>query len=96
MPIIDTPPPSSDHEQDEDDMIPADIESKTPEAYPKTELEWLATTTFNRAIDYYMQEDDGNCKLWAEKSFVLAQWLEDDGSLRDLLMEKFAGLHGDK
>ncbi|OAK98096.1 SPO22-domain-containing protein [Phaeosphaeriaceae sp. SRC1lsM3a] len=60
--------------------------------YPPTELEWLATTAFNHAVDYYLQENDTLCKKWAEQAFMLAQWLEDNGSLRDLLMEKYASL----
>lgn len=42
-----------------------------------------------------MQEDDAKCKIWAEKSFIIAQWLEDDGALRNLLMEKYASLNWD-
>ncbi|KAF1916890.1 meiosis protein SPO22/ZIP4 like-domain-containing protein [Ampelomyces quisqualis] len=60
--------------------------------YPPTELEWLATTAFNHAVDYYLQDDDRLCKKWAEQAFILAQWLEDHGALRDLLMEKYASL----
>jgi hypothetical protein len=60
--------------------------------YPPTELEWLSTTAFNHAIDYYLQENDELCRKWAEQSFMLAQWLEDNGTLRDLLMEKYSSL----
>ncbi|KAH4247441.1 hypothetical protein HBI05_045310 [Parastagonospora nodorum] len=60
--------------------------------YPATELEWLATTAFNHAVDYYMQENDEACTKWAQHAFVLSQWLEDGGALRDLLMEKYASL----
>ncbi|KAH7398979.1 meiosis protein SPO22/ZIP4 like-domain-containing protein [Phaeosphaeria sp. MPI-PUGE-AT-0046c] len=60
--------------------------------YPPTELEWLSTTAFNHAVDYYLQENDALCKKWAEQAFMLAQWLEDNGTLRDLLMEKYATL----
>jgi hypothetical protein len=42
-----------------------------------------------------MQEDDEKCKLWAEKSFVIAQWLDDGGAVRNLLMERFSGLQWD-
>lgn len=60
------------------------------------ELEWMATSAFNRAIDYYVGDDDANCKLWAEKAILIAQWLEDAGRLRDTLMEKYATLQLDK
>lgn len=70
----------------------ADCDTKETGRYPPTELEWLATTAFNHAVDYYLQEDDKLCKKWAEQAFILAQWLEDNGALRDLLMEKYASL----
>lgn len=70
----------------------ADKDIQEVERYPQTELEWLATTTFNRAIDYYLQEDDAKCKEWAEQAFVIAQWIEDAGNMRGMLMEKFASL----
>ena len=54
------------------------------------ELEWLAATTFNRAVDYYVQENDENAKKWAEKAFVVAQWIDDDGATRDFLMRRFS------
>lgn len=91
--ILATPPPSSDPMKDEHIVEPADDELKDAEPYPKTELEWLATTAFNHSVDYYLQEDDKKCKMWAEKSFLLTQWVDDDGSLRDVLMEKHALLN---
>ncbi|KAF1852174.1 SPO22-domain-containing protein [Cucurbitaria berberidis CBS 394.84] len=94
--LLNTPPPSSSPTKGENEVRLTDDHIKEVERYPRTELEWLATTTFNRAIDYYMQEDDDKCKTWAEKSFIIAQWLEDDGALRDLLMEKFSALQWDK
>jgi hypothetical protein len=90
--ILNTPPPSSDSVKDEYDSDSADDEIKETDRYPRTELEWLATTTFNHAVDYYMQENDELCTKWAQHAFILAQWLEDGGSLRDLLMEKYASL----
>jgi hypothetical protein len=74
----------------------AKCEAQKPDRYPPTELEWLTTSTFNRAVDYYLQEDDANCKKWAEQSFVLAQWLEDDGLVRKLLLEKYSALQFEK
>ncbi|XPS72064.1 sporulation-specific protein 22 [Ascochyta lentis] len=80
----------------EDDVNPADEESKQTNRYPATELEWLATSSFNRAVDYYLSDNDVKCKEWAEKAMKVAQWLEDDGRLRDLLMGKFSALQFDK
>lgn len=80
----------------EDDVYQADEELQQPDRYPKTELEWLATSAFNRAIDYYVGDDDAKCRIWGEKAMTVAQWLEDEGQLRDLLMGKFAALQFDK
>jgi hypothetical protein len=84
--LLNTPPPSSSPVKVTDDG------PKEPNHYPPTELEWLATTSFNHAIDYYMREDDSKCRMWAEKAISLAQWAEDGGALRELLMKKFSGL----
>lgn len=46
--------------------------------YPPEELEWLATTTFNRAIDFYCASDDVRCKLWAEKALAIAAIFDDE------------------
>ncbi|KAH3908764.1 hypothetical protein HBH56_171760 [Parastagonospora nodorum] len=90
--VLTTPPLSSDAVRDECDSGSADDEIKETDRYPATELEWLATTAFNHAVDYYMQENDEACTKWAQHAFVLSQWLEDGGALRDLLMEKYASL----
>lgn len=70
----------------------ADDEIKEAGRYPPTELEWLATTTFNHAVDYYLQENDDLCMKWAQQAFILASWLEDGDGLRGLLMERYASL----
>lgn len=95
MLLMATPPPSSPVEL-EDDAEMTDQKLKQSDRYPGTELEWIATSAFNRAIDYYVGDDDAKCKVWAEKAMTLAQWLEDAGRLRDLLIEKFAALQFDK
>jgi hypothetical protein len=63
-----------------------------PDHYPSTELEWLATTSYNHAVDYYLQENDEKCRLWAEKALAIAHWAEDGGTLRELLMQKYSEL----
>ncbi|KAF2848838.1 SPO22-domain-containing protein [Plenodomus tracheiphilus IPT5] len=95
-PVLTTPPPSSSPVTVTDDLESADDDFKESDRYPKIELAWLATTTYNRAVDYYVQENDVKAKEWAEKSFMIAQWLEDDGALRDLLMGKFSMLKFDQ
>ncbi|KAJ5063293.1 meiosis protein SPO22/ZIP4 like-domain-containing protein [Bipolaris maydis] len=74
----------------------ADKMTKETERYPRTELEWLATTAFNRAIDYYVHENDEKAKRWAEKAFVVAQWIDDAGETRDFLMKRFSILKFNK
>jgi hypothetical protein len=89
--VLYTPPLSSNPIRYDNEEL-ADISIKTVDCYPQTELEWLATSTFNHGVDYYLQENDKECQRWAQQAFILAQWLEDNGALRDLLMEKFASL----
>lgn len=93
--MMHTPPPSPSPIVPRSNAHPADDICDKAEKYPETELEWLATSTYNRAVDYYIQEDDDNAKLWAQKSFMIAQWLEDNGALRGLLMGKFSTLQFD-
>lgn len=56
----------------------------------------MATSAFNRAIDHFVGDNDAKCKIWAEKAMTVAQWLDDDGQLRDLLMGKFSALQLNK
>lgn len=90
-----TPPPSSPVKL-ENDADSADEDPQQSDRYPATELEWMATSAFNRAIDYYVGDNDPKCKVWAEKAMTVAQWLEDNGHLRDLLMRKFSALQFNK
>ena len=55
-------------------------------AYPKEELEWLATTIFNLAVDLYVAEKDGAGQDLAARSLQFATAMEDkglEGVLRD-------------
>jgi hypothetical protein len=89
---LDTPPLSSDTAKNKDAAPLADDCIKETDCYPRTELEWLASTTFNHAVDYYLQEDDVKTKKWADQAFIVAQWIDDKGAMRDFLMERFAKL----
>lgn len=60
--------------------------------YPPEELEWLATTAFNRAIDFYCTSQDQPCRLWAEKALALSNICEDGGALHEVLQQKYQGL----
>jgi hypothetical protein len=61
--------------------------------YPDDELEWLATTAFNQAVDFYLASRDKDCQRWGQRAIELAGLMHDDqGTLAKLLREKFAGL----
>lgn len=72
-------------------LMMADNVMKETNQYPPTELEWLATTAFNVAVDFYVQEKDEKCKEWAGKALTLADWA-DGNALRNTLMDKYNGL----
>ena len=61
-------------------------------SYPPEELEWLATTAFNRAIDFYCLSQDAPCRLWAEKALTLSNLCEDGGALHEVVQQKYQGL----
>ena len=63
-----------------------------PQSYPPEEMEWLATTAFNRAVDFYCASQDAECRRWAEKALRLGRAVPDGGRLGELLQEKFLGL----
>lgn len=65
-------------------------ESQTP--FNAVELEWLAATTFNHAVDFYSAGDESNCRLWAEMALSLAGEASDGGVLANMLREKYASL----
>ena len=45
--------------------------------YPAEELEWLATTLFNLAVDLYIAESEESAKIWARKAVDVADVLGD-------------------
>ena len=64
--------------------------------YPGEELEWIATTAFNRALDFYCANDDRACKTWVEKALAVAEELADrDKGVSRLLKEKYSELKFD-
>ena len=73
------------------DQVPVVVKS-SDQIYPHEELEWLATTTFNRAIDFYCASQDGDCVVWAGKAVEIAGLLNDGGVLRSLLEDKYKAL----
>ena len=61
-------------------------------SYPPEELEWLATTAFNLAIDFYCTSQDSVCRVWAEKALALSNLCDDGGALHEVLRRKYQGL----
>ncbi|KAL5321709.1 hypothetical protein ACEPPN_009669 [Leptodophora sp. 'Broadleaf-Isolate-01'] len=70
----------------------ADAASETQRPFPTEELEWMATTAFNRAVDFYCAGDDEIAKDWAGKALNIAQHCSDEGSLERLLQSKLLEL----
>ncbi|KAF2712150.1 SPO22-domain-containing protein [Pleomassaria siparia CBS 279.74] len=87
-----TPPKSSPLKVVGVASIMADEENQSMDHYPRVELEWLATTSFNLAVDYYLQQDDVKAKTWAEKALKLTDWIDDDGEMKGILVEKHTKL----
>jgi hypothetical protein len=69
--------------------------SETGQPYPAIELEWVSTTAFNHAINFYSLGQDNACKRWAAKAIVAASICPDSGVLQGLLESKLAGLNWD-
>ncbi|PGH36716.1 hypothetical protein GX50_00376 [[Emmonsia] crescens] len=81
------------HSQHQRDERGNQQRSATPSScYPEEELEWLSTTTFNRAVDFYMKPDDASCRRWGQKALDLAGLMQDGGLLYKVLRDKFEGL----
>ena len=51
------------------------------QVYPSDELEWLSTVLFNLAVDFYIKEDKGSAKMWAEKAVGVADVLASNSTV---------------
>ena len=60
--------------------------------YPADELEWLAITLFNHAIDLYCNSQDEECLQWADKALEVAGEDRSHGGLYEMLKSKLDGL----
>lgn len=63
--------------------------------YPDEELEWLCTTSFNKAVDFYISSNDSSSRRWAQKAIEIAGFMNDKGLLYRILREKFEKLTWD-
>ncbi|KAK4157665.1 meiosis protein SPO22/ZIP4 like-domain-containing protein [Chaetomidium leptoderma] len=63
-------------------------------AWPEEELEWMATTSFNHAIDCYSAQEIERAKEWATKAINLAHYCHD-GGLEEILQNKYLRLSFD-
>lgn len=72
------------------DDAPPDVQ------YPAEELEWLSTTTFNRAVDAYCSNDEESCRQRVEEALNVAERLgrRDGGRLKDAMLKRAKELLG--
>ena len=66
-------------------------------SYPAEELEYLATTAYNQAIDFHCEQEKEKSQTWAEMAMSVAELLKnveggDGGALFDLLGKKWSAL----
>ncbi|KAK4204676.1 meiosis protein SPO22/ZIP4 like-domain-containing protein, partial [Triangularia verruculosa] len=62
-------------------------------AWPEEELEWMAATAFNHAIDCYGANERERAKEWAGKAIKMAGFCRDGGGLEGLLKGKYQRLN---
>lgn len=60
------------------------------EEFPETELQWLATTSFNRAVDLLSEGKHEACMEWVGGALELARYAADNGALHVNLTYKKA------
>lgn len=58
------------------------------DAYPEAELQWLATTGFNHAIDLVADDKLDDVKAWLDAAVEVARWTQDNGAMHAILSEK--------
>ena len=61
---------------------------QTDQPYPTEEIEWIATRSFNYAVDLYCAGDEDGCKNWTAKALNIAQYCSDQGGLERQLQSK--------
>lgn len=59
--------------------------------WPEEELEWMAATAFNHAIDCFSAQNTERAREWATRAINLARYC-DDGRLEEVLQAKYLRL----
>jgi len=67
-------------------------EKESLNKYPQDELEWLAASLWNLAIDKNCAGDVSESKKWAEYALSIAGLLSDGGDTERMLQSKFVTL----
>jgi hypothetical protein len=75
-------------------MIQVLTVSQSEANWPEEELEWMATTAFNHAIDCYSAYEMERAKDWAAKAINLAHYC-NDARLEEILQSKYLRLRFD-
>jgi hypothetical protein len=75
-------------------MIQVLTVSQSEANWPEEELEWMATTAFNHAIDCYSAHEMERAKDWAAKAINLAHYC-NDSRLEEILQSKYLRLRFD-
>ena len=70
------------------DMAKKGHSSSDAECYPETELQWLATTAFNHAIDLLSGGAFEDAKIWIDAALEVARYAADEGALHANLTHK--------
>ncbi|KAK0704841.1 meiosis protein SPO22/ZIP4 like-domain-containing protein [Lasiosphaeris hirsuta] len=63
--------------------------------WPEEELQWMAATAFNHAIDCYSSHETERAEEWATKAINLSHYCNDEGGLERTLQEKYLQLKFD-
>ena len=62
------------------------------ETWPSAEVQWLATVTFNQAVDLYVQGFEEPCRRWAVTAMSVAKEVDDGGAMLRSLHDRFLKL----
>ncbi|KAL3606795.1 sporulation-specific protein 22 [Fusarium poae] len=64
--------------------------SQVQTPFPADDLDYIVAATFNHAVDISGRGDEGLCQQWVLKALELAEYMDDEGDMRDSLRERAA------